>query len=57
KGKTDTANAGTAVATPKRKRADKEKTEKVVDGKKKKFEVRASGVVTKKPRTQKKKAP
>ncbi|MCI78224.1 hypothetical protein A2U01_0099494, partial [Trifolium medium] len=31
----DTAVVGTAVATPKRKRADKEKSEKVVEGKKK----------------------
>ncbi|MCI46246.1 hypothetical protein A2U01_0067486, partial [Trifolium medium] len=61
-----TADVGTVVATPKRKRVDKEKTEKVVEGKKKKSEVSASGVatsvsdkekITKKPRTQKKKAP
>ncbi|MCI51619.1 hypothetical protein A2U01_0072863, partial [Trifolium medium] len=56
----------TAVITPKRKRADKEKFEKVVEEKKNKSEIRTSGVVTsvstkekitKKPRTQKKKAP
>ncbi|MCI76502.1 hypothetical protein A2U01_0097772, partial [Trifolium medium] len=53
---------GTVAATPKRKRADKEKIKKDVEGKKKKSEVRASGVasvsdkekITKKPRTQKK---
>ncbi|MCI78473.1 hypothetical protein A2U01_0099743, partial [Trifolium medium] len=39
KEKIDTADAGTVVATPKRKRAEKEKTEKVVEGKKKKSEV------------------
>ncbi|MCI85364.1 hypothetical protein A2U01_0106643, partial [Trifolium medium] len=38
----DTADVGTAAATPKRKMADKEKIEKVVEGKKKKSEVRAS---------------
>ncbi|MCI70191.1 hypothetical protein A2U01_0091454, partial [Trifolium medium] len=37
-----------AAATPKRKRADKEKMEKIMEGKKKS---------TKKPRTQKKRAP
>ncbi|MCI54592.1 hypothetical protein A2U01_0075842, partial [Trifolium medium] len=45
----NTAVVGTvAAATPKRKRADKEKFEKVVEGKKK---------AIKKPRTQKKRAP
>ncbi|MCI25366.1 hypothetical protein A2U01_0046557 [Trifolium medium] len=62
----DTADVGTVAATPKRKRVYKEKTEKVVEGKKKKSEVRAAGVatsvsnkekITKKPRTQKKKVP
>ncbi|MCI22090.1 hypothetical protein A2U01_0043265, partial [Trifolium medium] len=47
----DAADVTTAAATPKRKMADKEK---IVEGKKKKSEVRASGV-TKKQRTQKKK--
>ncbi|MCI96688.1 hypothetical protein A2U01_0117988, partial [Trifolium medium] len=40
----DAADTGTAAATPKRKRTDKEKIEKIVEGKKKKSEVRASGV-------------
>ncbi|MCI70321.1 hypothetical protein A2U01_0091584, partial [Trifolium medium] len=62
----DTAAVGIVAPTPKRKRADKEKIEKVVKGKKKKSEVRAFGVttsmsnkekITKKPRTQKKRAP
>ncbi|MCI52902.1 hypothetical protein A2U01_0074148, partial [Trifolium medium] len=45
----ETAVVGiTAATTPKRKRADKEKTEKVVEEKKK---------ITKKPRTRKKRAP
>ncbi|MCH96516.1 hypothetical protein A2U01_0017503, partial [Trifolium medium] len=56
----DTAEVVTAAAKPKRKRADKEKIEKVVEGKKKKSEVRVFGVatsvsdkekITKKPRT------
>ncbi|MCI53374.1 hypothetical protein A2U01_0074620, partial [Trifolium medium] len=36
----------TTAATPKRKRADNENIEKVVEGKKKKSEVRTSGVAT-----------
>ncbi|MCI20488.1 hypothetical protein A2U01_0041650, partial [Trifolium medium] len=54
----DTA-VGTAAATLKRKRSDKEKFEKVVEEKKKKVatSVSVKEKVTKKPRTQKKRAP